>query len=348
MEQLVRTVIPAGRHIVSQELNDLVNKIPSYLAGTVAVSTGGIYYNTFIRFKNFCIDNGVPFLPSEPKVIMAYLIKVSENSESVSPALAARSAIRHYNLLHLPNLPSPTDATDVAMMIKSIERKFSAPVKKRECTTPQIVRKFVDLLCNDQMNNSFSKPVEDWFLVAKTIVKFHCFARFEEVIVLKWDNFTILSSGNIEVTFLKAKNNQFHDARKSLIAKNNEEPQYCPVNLIYKYFHVLGRPALTAFFLPKIVCKQKVLLDQPASYHYCSKQFKAALVRIGMNPIGYGEHSDRIGGLSAAAAVGCSISDLQSQGRWKSDYAPKLYLKKSKEKRSQVSKVLNSLKSVTY
>ena len=346
--QFVETVIPVTVPTVSRELQDLQQKIPAYLAGSVAGSTSGIYHNSFQRFKNFCISNGVPFLPSDPNIIMAYLIKVSENMNSAAPALAARSAIRHYNLLHKPNLSSPTDASDVAMLIKSIERKFSAPVKKREGTSPQIVRKFVDLLLLDQLKQcAFQRPLEDWFLVAKTIVKFHCFARFEEVIALKWDNFTILPTGDIEITFLKAKNNQFHDAKKSVIAKNVDEPHYCPVNIIWKYFHVLGRPALSAFFLPKIV-KKVAVLDQAASYYFCNKQFKTGLTRIGVDPTGFGEHSDRSGGLSAAASVGCTPSDLQTQGRWKSDYAPKLYLKKSKEKRSHVSKVLNSLKSVNY
>lgn len=346
--QLVKAVIPVQIQTASQELQELQSKIPSYLAGSVAGPTAGNYHSTFLRFQDFCIANRVVCLPSDPKIIMAYLIKVSENTKSASPALSARSAIRHFNLLHKPDLPSPTDAADVAMLVKSIERKFSAPVKKREGTSPQIVRKFIDLLLLDQLKIcAFKQPMEDWFLVAKTIVKFHCFARFEEVIELKWDNLTILPSGDLEITFLKAKNNQFHDAKKSVIAKNKDEIQYCPVNIIYKYFNVLGRPALTAFFLPKIE-KKTAIFDKHASYYFCSKQFKQGLSRIGVDPTGYGEHSDRSGGLSAAASVGCTPSDLQTQGRWKSDYAPKLYLKKSKEKRSQVSKVLNSLKAVHY
>ena len=56
-----------------------------------------------------------------------------------------------------------------------------------------------------------------------------------------------------------------------------------------------------------------------------------------------GTTSDRIGGLSAAANAGCSISELQTHGRWKSDYAPKLYHKKSLFQKEKVSNVLNEL-----
>ena len=60
----------------------------------------------------------------------------------------------------------------------------------------------------------FKQPLDVWFQVAKTIVKFHCFARFEEVVALKWKDLNFLSSGNLEITFSKGKNNQFHDAKK--------------------------------------------------------------------------------------------------------------------------------------
>lgn len=331
----------------SCELHSLSRKIPELLANSVAGSTGDKYMSTFKRFEKFCNENFVPSLPSDPVVIMSYFVKISDETNSASSVLLARSAIRHFNLVHSPNVPSPTDNMNVAMLVKGIERKFSAECKKRKPTTPQIVRSFIDLLNGDQCKwFGFSKSLEDWQVVAKTVVKFHCFARFEEVIELKRSSFRFLSNGDVEVKFCKGKNNQFHDAKVSVIAKYSDEGGvYCPVNIVRKYFLVLGRPHQEAFFLPKI-CKNLPLFDVKASYSSCIKRFKLFLMMIGENPEGYGEHSDRTGGLSSAAASGCSVSDLQTQGRWKSDYAPKLYLKKSKEKRSKVSKALNELVSI--
>ena len=98
------------------------------------------------------------------------------------------------------------------------------------------------------------------------------------------------------------------------------------MNIVSKYFLVLGKPKPDSFFLPKIV-KNVPLFSEQASYGYCVKRFKLCLSRIGVDPTGFGEHSDRTGGLSAAANVGCTLSDLQTHGRWKSDATPKLYLK---------------------
>ena len=341
---LVEAVVPVPTSAASETLLDLQKKIPAYLAGAVANSTADRYHGAFNRFCSFCVENNVPSLPSDPIIIISYLIKVSESTNSASPALAARSAIRHYNLLHRPDLPSPTDLPNVAMVMKSIERKYSAPVKKSKGTTILIVKKFIALLNQDQFKFClFKSSIEDWQVVAKTVVKFYCFARFEEVLALKWSNIKLLTaSGNLEVTFVKAKNNQFHDAKTSIISKNVIEPEFCPVNIVKKYFLVLGKPKQDTFFLPKIVNNQPSFSEQ-TTYSYSVKKFKSFLVRIGEDPKAYGEHSDRSGGLSTAVEAGCSIADVQVHGRWNSDNTPKLYLKKSESKRSRVSDRLNTL-----
>ena len=110
--------------------------------------------------------------------------------------------------------------------------------------------------------------------VAKTVAKFHCFKCFEEVLVLKWNNFKMLTaSGNLELTFFKAKNNQFHEAKKTIIAKNASDLTYCPVNIVSKYFLELVKPKADSYFLPKIVKNVPLFLEQ-ASYEYCVKRFK--------------------------------------------------------------------------
>lgn len=342
--ELVEAVVPVPVAPASDELQELQKKIPTYLAGAVANSTADRYHGSFKRFCEFCVENNVLSLPSDPIIIMSYLIKVSENANSAAPALASKSAIRYYNLLHRPDLPSPTDAQNVIMVMKSIERKFSAPVKKSKGTSIEIVKKLINLLNNDPAKFClFQSSVEDWQVVAKTVVKFYCFARFEEVVALKWSNVKILpQSGNLEITFLKAKNNQFHNAKTSIISKNLLEPSYCPVNIILKYRLVLGKPQQDSFFLPKIV-RNKIFFSEPTNYSYCIKKFKLCLQRIGVDPTGFGEHSDRSGGLSTAFDAGCSLSEVQIHGRWRSECTPKLYLKKTEEKRSRVSDQLNAL-----
>ena len=159
---------------------------------------------------------------------------------------------------------------------------------------------------------------------------------------MKVSNFEFLPTGEVEITFLKSKNNQFQDARKTTLAPVLNSP-FCPVNIMKKYFAVLRFPKFgDPYFLPKFE-NGVPKFETQTSYSYCVSRFKSGLSKIGVNPKNFGEHSDRIGGLSAAANAGCSPFDLQTHGRWKSDYAPKLYHKKSLVLKSKVSSVLNKL-----
>ena len=317
-------------------------KIPTYLSDTIANSTADQYFLAFQRYSKFCVENGFPALPADKEVVLAYFVYLAEEKSSLSAVYTARSAIRHYALIHRPSIPSPTDSDDVALVVRSIRRNLAKPVKKREPTSKPILIKLIDnLLQGDQLKDSdFNINVDIWQVVTKTVFKFYTFARFEEILDLKKSDFDFLENGDVEIVIPKAKNNQFHDARKVYISKSDDI--YCPVNLFKKYFMMIGSD-LDHYFIPKIA-HNLVYLDQPTCYPYCLNKFRTALFSIGIsNFMDYGEHSDKIGGLSAAANAGCDTYALQVHGRLKSDNIPKMYHKKSISFKKRVSLALNNL-----
>ena len=176
-------------------------------------------------------------------------------------------------------------------------------------------------------------------MVVKTVVKFHCMARFEEAVELKKSSFVFLEDGDCVVTFVKGKCNQFHDANQVTIAASGDK--YCPVRIIKTYFAVINSDS-DHFLLPKI-CKGKVHLEEKASYRYSLNTWRLALSKIGIvNSEKYGEHSDRVGALSLAANEGVSTDLLQVQARWKSDSMPKIYHKRAKQLKRTISQLFNS------
>ena len=344
VEELVAAVRPGPNlGLVSDDFRVLQDKVDSYLSQSLAPGTENQYFSAFNRFSKFCTDNSFVSLPSDPTVIMSYFVKLAEEANSAAPVLMMRSALRHYNLLNKPDSPSPTDRPDVTSLVNSLVRKFGKPVKKSEPTSVVMLKLFVDKILQGDQHRffNFKCSIEAWQVVAKTFVKFHTLARWEEVRELKQSDFKFLTSGDLEVTFMKAKNNQHHDARKSIIAENGGP--YCPVNIVRKYFLVLGCDAsIDFYFLPRIV-KGCPKFGDRASYAYCVRKFKEAVKAVGFDPTKFGEHSDRAGGFSAAANAGCSPFDLQTHGRWRSLSAPMLYHKKSLDKKKVVSSVLGTL-----
>ena len=322
------------------------NKIDEYLSNSVAESTKNQYYLSFKKFDDYCKENNVFSLPSDPVVILTYFIHIAEKSNSVNPVHGARSAIRHYNLLFSPGSLIPTDRDDVAMLVKSLERKYTRAVVKRSPTTPDIIRKLIDSLECDQCRNfAFKKSIFDWQIVVKCVFKFFSFSRFEEVIELKKSNFDFQNTGALVVKKSKAKNNQFHEAKYVTIAPSYDI--YCPVNLIKKYFVLLNMdPRCDGFFLPKLSIHNSLFIVHPltpTSYSFCVKQFKSKLSSFGIDAKLFGEHSDRIGGVSTAANAGCKLLDIQLHGHWKSDNVPKMFIKRSLQNKKNVSNTLSTM-----
>ena len=196
-----------------------------------------------------------------------------------------------------------------------------------------------EVLKGDHLKDSkFEVKISEWSTVVKTLVKFHCLARFEEMIELRKSNFKFLENGDCEVTFVKGKCNQFHDANMVTIAASNDF--YCPVRIIKTYFKVVN--STYDHFLYPCIRKDEVLLDVPASYNYSLKKLRDTLKLLGIQDfLEYSEHSERTGGLSTAANAGVSLDLLQVQGRWKSDKVPKMYHKKSLQMKRKISNVLN-------
>ena len=68
-----------------------------------------------------------------------------------------------------------------------------------------------------------------------------------------------------------------------------------------------------------------ILSTHPLKYNTALRDLHTVLRLIGIDPDGYGEHSGRRGGTTAAAAKGATLTELMLQGRWKSESMPRLY-----------------------
>ena len=63
----------------------------------------------------------------------------------------------------------------------------------------------------------------------------------------------------------------------------------------------------------------------PLLYRTTLRDLRAIFHLINIDPSGYGEHSGRRGGTTAAASKGSTIDELMIQGRWRSESMPRLY-----------------------
>ena len=215
------------------------SKISEFIEEGLASSTNENYFLNFQRYSKFCVENGFPALPLEEDVVATYFIYLCDEKQSLASIYSARSALRRFSLIYRPNDFPVTDGANIAMIVRCAKRRLSKPVKKSKPLEINHLKAIIDtfLLDDHLKSENFSVNLDHWLLVAKTVVKFHCLARFEEIAALKKSNFQFLEDGTLKVTISKAKNNQFFQANECFL-KPSDNVRYCPVNIIRKYFYL--------------------------------------------------------------------------------------------------------------
>ena len=121
--------------------------------------------------------------------------------------------------------------------------------------------------------------------------------------------------------FKKSKTDQTHKGDWVSVA-SQPDSAWCPVLLTRRYLSLLKTDL--GFLMPPT--KNKVPdTTRSLNYNTALSDLRSTLSLIGIDPTGYGEHSGRRGGTTAAAAKGASLDELMLQGRWRSESMPRLY-----------------------
>ena len=81
----------------------------------------------------------------------------------------------------------------------------------------------------------------------------------------------------------------------------------------------------------------------PLNYNTALRDLRSVLRLIGIDPQGYGEHSGRRGGTTAAASKGATLDELMIQGRWRSESMPRLYTDNALKCKRKFARRLTSL-----
>ena len=68
-------------HNLTKDLKGLEDETLKNLRNSKAQNTLRAYASDFRHFKNFCIDNNVKYLPSDPRIISLYLTKLAKTSK---------------------------------------------------------------------------------------------------------------------------------------------------------------------------------------------------------------------------------------------------------------------------
>ena len=151
-------------------------------------------------------------------------------------------------------------------------------------------------------------------------MEFYGLLRFSEVCQLKISDISWTDLG-LDIFIAKSKTDQTQKGDWVAIT-SQPNSRYCPVALTRKYLSLL--PYDSGFVMPSIKFSSPDP-SSPLKYNTALRDLRSLLCLIGIDPRGYGEHSGRRGGTTAAANKGATLDELMIQGRWKSESMPRLY-----------------------
>ena len=204
---------PVSSSLRSVSFDD--SKVKQYLSEAVRPSTATVYKRLWNKFLIFCSSAGFSSVPASSDSVAAFLIALAENSGGKSSSFTAAAAINYFHRLERSDLDSPTEAWVVKRVLKSIERKFSKPVKKAAVFDSDLMIDFVKFLLNQ-----VSLPLNQFRLLALISLQFVIMGRFSCVQRLKVRDIKWLKSGDLEVTVNIAKNYETWEAETVLGAAN--------------------------------------------------------------------------------------------------------------------------------
>ena len=221
------------------------------------------------------------------------------------------SSISHFHCRSY--FSSPTISRSVTRALAGAKRIFGSPSTPRRIITKSMLASLFTLTLRPDTS----------FIVVRTVwrifMEFYGLLRFSEVSNLTFSDISWTDVG-FDIFISKSKTDQTRKGFWVAIASQPSSPA-CPVAFTRKYLSLL--PYNSGFIMPSVtnsVPDSTSLLK----YNTALRDLRSVLRLIGIDPQGYGEHSGRRGGTTAAANKGATLDELMIQGRWRSESMPTL------------------------
>ena len=219
----------------------------------------------------------------------------------------------------------------ITRALEGAKRFFGKQSFQRKIISPDMLRSFSNLITP---KISFPRLRTIW----RVFIEFFGLLRFNEVAVLTFNDIIWTDKG-MDIIIPRSKTDQ-HGKGAWVSISHNKDPKICPVKLTHLY---LRRLNYTSGFLMPAMSGHKPDPTSPLRYNTALSDFKSLLKAIDVDPSGYGEHSGRRGGTTAAASNGASILELMLQGRWSTEEMPRLYTDNAKKVRREFAAILTKI-----
>ena len=264
-------------------------------------------YSTYSRqYTEFARSKGLN--PAESVTLCAFMKDAVERPRPLSRSTIVKVIPSAVADMYRYDEHSPTDS-ELVRQAKKVAKRLTAPsVPRKPVSKAQLLEMVVLATANPS-----EMEVRDMFML---VLMFLGFLRESEVVRLRVQDVWLDKLGERDVLMVFVGPWAKADTERrgeTIVLASQPSSWLCPVQW-YKLHSAFRKPTKwSSHVFHSVTGNLKPLADK-TPYH----TVKRLLVRIGVDPTGYGSHSMRRGGATAAAKF-VRTHVLKRHGRWKSD-----------------------------
>jgi hypothetical protein len=312
------------------EIASLSSELRAGVASARAPATVSSYSGPWLKFKSWCQEKVVSYLPAKPLTVALYLTKLMRSATFSSPILSCSGAIYLHH--HLAGLPSPTNHPIVAMSQEILRRTKVAGQNQKKPFMASHIRRLFALWLFDPASNLFHM-----MRLVAICTSYVGFLRYSDLMTVRWEEIFIFPT-HMEFLLKKTKTDQYREGRWVLISRVGGP--FCPVALVELLLKV-GRyselgPGKLIRNTTVSPSRQYIRAEEP-SYNTVLGWYKDAATILGLNPDEYGTNSARREGATRAANVDVPDRLFKEHGAWRSERVKDGYVVSSLQARLSVT-----------
>ena len=325
-----------------------------------AARAGGTFHQylpVFKKFKQWCMERNLQYLPAEPRTVALYLtvlfMEASANNLGPGTILSASSAV--YCFHFMSGLDSPTTTPVCKVVRESAKRCLRAGANAKDGVSASMVNTILSTLLNEG-------PGRPHFIAAAISLLFYGFMRFDEVSWVRWDVIRFFPD-RCEIFIEKKKTDQHLEGSWIPISRA-PSGVVCPVRLFECLVEILrpvdgllggflirtvtARPIKGGFTVSKChdlgvppISKadgQRLRIHPPGCPSYSTvNNWVQERVRLLDSSLNIGTHSLRIGATTDSFSLGVPDWLIRDVTGWKSVATSDRYNRTSSSSKSSVS-----------
>ena len=319
--------LPADAH---PRLRAALPKLLRTVVRFKAPSTMWRYAYSYLRWRAFAEETGVPAIPAAPLHVALYLTEVAASAKTFSVVRLASAAVAAFH--NAVGLPSPTDDVLVHSVREAAQRMLPDGAGKKE----PLALEHLERICERFAGASCS--LADLAVCTAMSFGFFGFLRYSDLAMVVADELLFAADDSwVDVFLEERKTDQFREGQWVVLAAFKGSPA-CPVSLARRLL-ARARPAPGAALF-SAMRGEAYASSAPIPYGQLRSLFLEKFAAIGLDTTKFGTHSCRAGGATLAANLGVPDRMWREHGGWRSVRASTGYVKSSHASKLAVTQAM--------